>query len=626
MRVAVTVLVVAALLFVGFQAATRVMERQSDDDGRTDPVQVAEAWAAATVAGDVAGLVDLAADRADIETLRATHEAVLPLLDEREVEVEQVDVADSRTGNRAVATLSWSTRPGESEGVWTWTSELELIRGRGVWSADWEPSALHPQLDPGWRLEVVEQPPGRAPILDREGRALSPTGANVEIGVQPGRLPEESRLVSTVSSVLPEARRPLLDLLERDDLVEDWYYPLVTVSAARAEEAWLDLVSLPGLIRRDAEGGVGDAAAASEIVGSVELAEDGTRRGTSGLEEVYDDRLTGSATTQVRLLDPEGGQREVLFTFQSDPAPPLVTTLDREVQQAVDDAVIAVDDPVGVVVLDAATAGVLAVASRPTTGYARALEGRYPPGAVAGLVPLAAALDAGATPEESLPCPTSATVGGVRVTTRTALGAGDDPPPPPSDTTLADALSGHCDVALARLGVQVGDAALRDAVAALGLDREPDLPVAARGWSWPAAESEAALASWAVGHGRVESSALGAAQLAATVARGAPAVPVVLDEEVEQDPSPLPQALVAGLRTAMRTAGADGPVQVPGARVAGLAARSGGVSGDPAPATGWWVGFVEGDGPDVAIAVVVEGDDDERAVDIARRVLREITA
>lgn len=618
-RVVLTLLVVAALAVAGWRAAQRMMDRQADDVVRDDPVEVATAWADTTNAGDVDGLVELAAERSDHEVLRTTHDQTLPALTTWEVAVASVDVA----GNRATAILDWTAQPGRSEGTWEWTSELELIRGRGLWSADWEPSALHPELAPGWQLEVVEQPPARAPVLDREGRALSPTGANVEVGVQPGRLPDTDRLVSTVSSVLPEARRPLLDLLDRDDLVDDWYYPLVTVSAARAEEAWKDLVALPGLIRRDAEGGVGAAEAAPEIVGAVEVAEDGTRRGVSGLEELYDDRLTGSATTEVRLLDPEGRQREVLFTFQDDPAPPLVTTLDRDVQEAVDDAVIAVEDPVGVVVVDASTAGLLAVASRPSAGYARALEGRYPPATVAGLVPLAAALGQGASVQDSVACPSDAVVGGVQVTTRTALDADSDDETP-AGTELADVLAGDCDVALARLGTALGDEVMREVVRLLGLDREPELPVAARGWSWPPAESEAALASWAVGHGRVETSALGAAQLAATVARGAPATPVVLAEEVVEDPTSLPQGLVTGLRSAMRTAGAAGPVQVPGARVAGFAARAGGVRGDPAPATGWWVGFVEGGGHDVAIAVVVEDDDDARAVTIAQRVLREV--
>ena len=616
-RVALAVLVIAGLAAVGVSAGMRLLSREGEDALRRDPNDVAAAWATATTARDLDGLVELAADRTDATQLRSTHEDVLPGIGVVGVAVDDVRTVPGPSDNRAVATLSWTAVPGSGEGTWTWTSELGLIRGRGLWSVDWIPAAVHPELRPGWGLEVVELPPTRAPILDREGRALSPVGGNVEIGVQPGRLPERERLLPTVAGVLPEARRPLTELLERDDLVDDWYYPLVTVSAARAEEAWVELVSLPGLLRRDAEGGVGTAVAAPEIVGSVGATEDGRPVGTGGMEEVYDDRLRGSVTTEVRLLDPDGDERDVLFAFAEDPAPPLVTTLDLDVQQAVDDAVLSVDDPVGVVVLHSGTGGVLAVSSRPATGYPRALEGRYPPAAVAGLVPLAAALADGAAPEEPVDCPAEGTAGGVLVTTR-ARGAA------PAEPTLRDVLSGGCDVALARLGTTVGDAAMRTALEQLGLDVDPELPVPARAWSWPDATSDAALASWAIGHGRVETSALGAAQLAATIARGAPAAPVVLEEELQGGDPPLDAEVVAGLRAAMRTAGENGRVQVAGRRVAGLAAASGAVRGDPAPETGWWVGFL--DEPDVAIAVVVEAGDDARAATIAERVLREVAA
>lgn len=609
MRTALAVIVVLALAFVGFRAGSRVLDRQGTEDGRTSAAEVADAWRTATVAGDVDGLVALASERADAELVRSTHDAVLPVLGATEVEVEQLDTA----GNRATATLAWSARPSGIEGTWDWTSELELIRGRGTWSVDWEPSMLHPQLAPEWSLEAETLPASRAPVLDRQGQTLSPSGANVEIGIQPGRLPDEERLVPAVQAVLPEAVEPLMELLERDDLVDDWYYPLVTVSAERADDAWQELIALPGLLRRDTEGGVGRAVAAPEIVGAIRVAEDGTRTGVGGLEEAFDDRLTGSATVEVHLLDPEGDRRDVLFTFQQDAAPPLVTTLDRAVQQAVDDALLTVDDPVGVVVIDPATAGVLAVASRPVTGFPRALEGRYPPAAVAGPVTLAAAVAAGAEP--AIECPDQATAGGVRVTTRTT------PPPSPGPDDL---LSGGCDVALARLAVEVGDDALLAAVATLGLDTEAVLPVPTQAWSWPSTDSDAGVASHGIGHGRVETSALGAAQLAATVARGAVATPVVLADDVVADPAPLPDEVVAALRDAMRTAGADGPVDVAGSRVAGIAARAGQVGGDPAPVTAWWVGFVEGGGRDLAIAVVVEDAEAERAATLAQRILREV--
>lgn len=615
MRVALAVVVIAALAVVGVRAGTRMLERQGTEDERATPEAVAEQWTAATRDQDLEALAALASDRADEDVLRSLHAAVLPVLGDVDVQLGAVTAEED---GRASATLRWRAAPAgvPSESAWAWTSELDLLRARGRWSAAWTPTALHPELRAGWTVEVEETPPARSPVLDRLGRTLSRSGDVVEIGVQPGRLPDEGRLLSTVAGAFPEALDPLSTLLERDDLVDDWYYALVTVSAERADEVWPDLLALPGLLRRDGEAGVGAAAFAPEVVGAVALDDDGDRVGVSGLEAALDDELTGSAVTEVWLVDPDGDRRAELFRFQSDAAPPLVTTLDRDVQRAVEDALVTVDDPVAIVVVDPGTAGVLGIASRPTTGYARGLEGRYPPGAVAGLVPLAAALTLDAL-DGPVDCPQDAVVGGVRITTRTA---------PPAEPTVADLLGGGCDVELARLAVDVGDAALRRAVERLGLVEDPGLPLSATGWTWPANDRPAGTASAAVGHARVQTSALGAASLAAAVARGAPAVPVLLADAIDPAPVPFDRQLTTGLREALRRAGAQGPVQHPGVRVAGMVARAGGgaVSGDPAPATGWWVGFLEGDGPDVAIAVVVEQDDGERAATLAQRLVDEL--
>ncbi len=104
MRVALTVLVVAALVFVGFRAGSRMLDRQEEGSDRTDPEQVAESWVAATNTGDVDGLADLAAERTDTELLRSTYGEVLPALGQWEATVAAVAV----DGNRADATLAWA--------------------------------------------------------------------------------------------------------------------------------------------------------------------------------------------------------------------------------------------------------------------------------------------------------------------------------------------------------------------------------------------------------------------------------------------------------------------------------------------------------------------------------------
>jgi hypothetical protein len=633
MRVALTLVVVLVLGLFGLRAGLRLLGSDDARTGLTTAQAVGDAWAAAATAGDVAGLVALTADRVDSDAVIDTHQAfLLALSTPPAVSVGSV----TEQGNRGTAELLWTADLGGGA-TWAWTTELAVIRGGGLWSADWNASSLHPALATRWTVTIEQLPATRAPVLDRTGRALSPSSEVVEVGVQPNRLPDENRLLPEVATVLPEALAPLRELLQRTDLVGDWFYPLLTISTERADEVWPKLLGLPGMIRRDAEAGLGPAPFAAEIVGSIEATADGGRVGVSGLEQRYDERLRGTPATKVWLVDPEGDRRELLHEHRDAQQPPLVTTIDRALQAAVDRALTSLNQPVGIVVMDPATAGILAIASRPTTGYDRALEGRYPPGVLAGVVPLSAALLAGASINDPLDCPAQGTAGGVRVTTRT-------PQATPSQPLLGDALTGACDVGIARIGARLGGDVLLQAVELLGLDGELDLVVESPGFKspgfespgvespgfeipgfdWPATTSPAGEASASVGHARVTSSAVAAAGVAASVARGAQAVPVLLAEDIVVGPEPYPTALVTGLRTAFRAAGLIGPVQADGVRVAGLLARSGGVNGDPAPATGWWVGFVEGDGQDLAFAVVVEGDDGTRAAAIARGVLLEL--
>ena len=609
MRALLALLVVAALVVVGVQAGQRMLDREEAPTLRATAAAVAVAWTDAIAAGDVDRLVELTADRADEEEVAAMHADVLV-----SVTAETGSVVEQ--GNEATAVVTYEAAPVEGAS-WTWEATLPLLRTRGVWSVDWVPAALHPDLDTGWRLEADVVEGSRAPVLDRDGTALSRTGGTVEVGVQPGRLPtDRTRSLLVVANALPAAYEPLEELLDRDDLRDDWYYPLTTVPVEVADEAWPDLLALPGIIRRDAEAGTGEALLAADVVGAVGTDEDGERVGTSGLELLYDDRLRGGATLEVRLLDPDGGDRGTLYSYQQDTRPPLVTTLDADVQRVLEQEVGALEGAIGVVAVDAATGGVSGIVSRPGTGFARALEGLYPPALVAGVVPLTAAVDAGAAPDDPLACPPSGTAGGVTVTTTR---------PGSEDGVLVDALTGRCDVGTARLGAALGGEALLDAITVLGLDEAPTLPVEAVGFRWPATTTDAAHASAAVGHARVQASALAGAGVAAAVARGAPAPAALLVEELVP-PSPWPGELSAVLREAFRRAGEEGPVTVPGARVAGVATASGGVRGDPAPATGWWVGYLEGAGPDVALAVVVEGDDGGRAAAIAETVLRRLAA
>ena len=96
----------------------------------------------------------------------------------------------------------------------------------------------------------------------------------------------------------------------------------------------------------------------------------------------------------------------------------------------------------------------------------------------------------------------------------------------------------------------------------------------------------------------------------------------MLADEVPDGGEPLPSGVATALRRALLDAGTAGPVQVDGLELAGVVGRTGLVARDPAPATGWWLGWVADGGPELALAVTVEGDDGSDAASLAGRLLR----
>jgi cell division protein FtsI/penicillin-binding protein 2 len=108
------------------------------------------------------------------------------------------------------------------------------------------------------------------------------------------------------------------------------------------------------------------------------------------------------------------------------PGADLATTLDEAVQVAADQALAAVAEGNGnaaLVAIDVPTGDVLAVANTPASGTDRALTGTYPPGSTFKTVSTLALLPTGLTPEQTVPCPRTTTVGGAPLRQRRGLRA-----------------------------------------------------------------------------------------------------------------------------------------------------------------------------------------------------------
>ena len=273
----------------------------------------------------------------------------------------------------------------------SWETSLEATRVRGQWGLDVTGATFHPDWREGRQVVVERTDVTRAPILDRDDQPLTLHGTARSIGVVPGRIVNEERLLEAWSATLPESLEDLQDTLARGDLQQDWYYPLVTVAADRYDDVWPQLRVVPGVISREADEATPTADTfASHVIGRVgrptaeQAADLGVPAdqsvGLNGLERVFEDQLVGSAEARALLVDPDGDEVAELATAQDDPSGPVGTTLDRVVQEAVENALSSISSNAAVVVVDATDGAIRATASRPLSGYNRAWEGNYPPG------------------------------------------------------------------------------------------------------------------------------------------------------------------------------------------------------------------------------------------------------
>ena len=358
----------------------------------------------------------------------------------------------------------------------------------------------------------------------------------------------------------------------------------------------------------------------------------------TGLERSLNDYLSGQSSGQFfdslnRLIsgqDPMGASVEV--------------AIDPVAQQAAWDAL---GDYTGAVILtEPSTGRILAMVTKPTYDpnalavhhsaevqatfdglladpsdplFNRATGGDMnPPGSVFKLVVTAAALESGHyTPESTFPNPASLTLPGtdavVHNTDRGTCGPG-------AEVTLADALRLSCNIPMAELGMELGDAAIRDQAEKFGFNSEFDIPTATETSTYPRVLDEPQTALTAFGQGDVRATPLQMAMVSAAIANGGIVMnPSLVDAVTAPDFSPLQEFEASEFGRAISEETAITMVQMMVNGVENGAASNGAIAGvSIAGKTGtaengvtdaytlWYTGFAPADNPEYAIAVVIE--------------------
>ncbi|WP_336207834.1 penicillin-binding transpeptidase domain-containing protein [Nonomuraea sp. LPB2021202275-12-8] len=556
----------------------------------------------------------LAADRTDADA-----DAVRKALSDVKLEL---DAASFRfkiksvkvDGEQSRADFAAEVDLGDNNPLWIYDGVLPLHLVDGLWKVHWSPSVLHPQLKEGQRFAVKTEPRPRQPVLDKDRNPLQEQTYLYVAGVVPSQLGDRAEeVVKQLAQITGYAEDRLLSRIRSSP--PNVRVPLVTFGRTRYLEVKPKLDAIPELETEPEEQPV-DPDDPKQIVGKVSALTPETEQklggpqragdsiGQSGLQQAYQDYLTGSTRTRVITLDLKTGKE--VASLQEWPGRQNVsvqTTIDSSVQAAAERAVSDTRSS-ALVAVKVSTGEILAVGSKGLHQEKDALAGRYPAGTAFSIVAADALIKGGVQAKQKLPCPAERTVGGARfVHASQIIGA---------SPTFQENFAKGCVTALASLARRVSGEDLAKSAESFGIGRPWRLPLKSFSGSVPKLSSDADKAKAIAGQ-NVEVSPLSMALVSAAVASGAWHPPVLVTEPASPDstaevaPSPPVQPVPVDPRvrrtlTAMMKAGAAGtPAQAGRGRVHGVTAKA----VDKEEQVAWFVGW-QGD---VAIAALTRNYD-----------------
>lgn len=319
---------------------------------------------------------------------------------------------------------------------------VRLVFSDNRWGIVWDESLILPELADGNRLTLEYRTPSRANIYDSEGLALAYQGNVISLGVIPGKIEDEPTLLATLSPIL---NKPIEDIQALyASALPDWYVPIGDITEEVMQLHYETLEPFIGVGLATPQSRLAriytDAGVAPHIVGytgaitAEELAlyrGQGYRGdefvGQAGLESWGESYLSGERGGVLNVVGPAGEFISVLQQKEAEQARSLYTTIERDFQHAVEQALAdaLLTYPGGragaIVVLDVNTGAVRAMASYPTYNptifdavrpesavelgavltnpnqplFNRAAQGAYPAGSVFKIVTMSAALNSG---------------------------------------------------------------------------------------------------------------------------------------------------------------------------------------------------------------------------------------
>ena len=419
-----------------------------------EPDGVANAFFAAWELRDYAGMYSLLAPNSQLEyslpEFQEIYEGAATAMTMTSVTAEPLSALDETEGGTARVQFR-ATYETIVLGTIEKDMQMFLVRGDNGWGITWTPSLIFPEMAGGNTLNLLIDAPSRANIYDREGRPLvTANAAAIQINIVPGEVGEswEADMLNLLSQVM---RTPPAEIRQNyEGLPDDWFVALGIIDLETFQSYRTELLSYsPPLSFDDVTGRRYFDVLAPHVLGFMSAipAEECAAYqaqgyqcdelvGRSGLELWGEQYLTGMRGGQLTAYTSSGQVYGQIAQRDPQPSESLYTSLDRELQAIVQDAIedayragastwVTKAGGTSVVVIDVNTGFVLASASYPyfdpnilnpanqdprlTDGYVntlfndprrlffnRATQGEYPPGSLFKPLVMAAALGSGA--------------------------------------------------------------------------------------------------------------------------------------------------------------------------------------------------------------------------------------
>lgn len=502
-------------------------------------------------------------------------------------DVQKVDKPSDGSTAKAQFSMNWDLGRNRH---WTYSGEFELRKDGDNWKVHWAPSVIHPKLAEQQSIQVIDQQPALAPVLDRDGGVLlEPTQV---ISVLLDR--QKAGDLPGVAATLANALSPFDNTITKDAIVDGATktpdgqpYLVAALRDPNYQQVKPIIHDLPGV--RFTSGArllPTDKAFATQLV--------------PGIRKVVEDQVAGKSGWRVVSVDGAGAEVEELFAKPAEPAQAVTATVSRTMQAAAQAAIANAATPAAIVAIQPSTGELLAVAQNAPADKAGpiGLSGRYAPGSTFKIATAVAALEAGKVNADSpVPCPGTVTIDGRKIPNHDEFDKQTIP--------LHSAFAFSCNTTFAALAADLPQDALTNAARKLGIGIDFVVPgITTVTGSVPPASAKVERAEDGFGQGKVVVTPFGLALAASTVASGSLPKPILVrgaETKVDKAPDPISGPILDAMRSMMREVVTDGTAGA----LEGLGDVRGKTGtaqfGDGTHSHGWFAGYRG----DLAFAVLI---------------------